>query len=244
MGLYAGQAQGSFHPSTGRWQYPGKITNRAARIASGAAAGQVLASQSVVEGFAAAELGVILHEIGAANLKGVAEPVTIVEVTSPLLAKRPIARNKFQQHTARQSRATSRVMRNSRRSRGSISSVVAGSAHADDAAAEGGAPSARAEVAAEPSDSRRRRQVQWTPSAGRAAPGGATRSTSAFAFLEERSVSPSVSMSSSLLDVTGRDWSGVGSAATASGGSLDFGQLQRIRTMKVPRRRSAGGVAA
>ena len=242
MGLYAGQAQGSFHPSTGRWQYPGKITNRAARIASGAAAGQALASQSVVEGLATAELGVILHEIGAANLKGVAEPVTIVEVTSPLLAKRPIARNKFQQHTARQSRATSRVMRNSRRSRGSISSVVAGSSHADDAAAEGGAPSARAEVAAEPSDSRRRRQVQWTPSAGRAAPGGAMRSSaSAFAFLEERSVSPSVSMSSALLDaVTGRDWSG----ATGSGGSLDFGQLQRIRTMKVPRRRSAGGAAA
>lgn len=234
MGLYAGQAQGSVHPSTGRMQYSGKITNRAARIASGAAAGQVLASQSVVEGFAAAELGVILNEIGAADLKGVAELVTIVEVTSPLLAKRPIARNKFQQHTARQSRATSRVMRNSRRSRGSISSVLAGSVRSGDAAAEDGVPLARAEVAAEPSDSRRRRQVQWTPSARPGPSGGATRSPSAFAFLEERSVSHSVSVSSSLLEaVTGRGWSGVGSAANDSSDPLDFGQLKRIMTMKV-----------
>ena len=106
MGIYAGAHPGSIHQASGRTTYPGPIANRTARIASGAATGEVLAAREVVLAFEGAGepggdpsaedgRGVRFLRIGEAKLKGVAEAVEIFAVGSELLAKRPVGRNKF-----------------------------------------------------------------------------------------------------------------------------------------------------
>ena len=119
MGLYAGSHPGQIHAATGRMTYSGAIANRTARIASGAAPGQILASEWVVRellglqqartawhgpgkrpksgrrgpvGAEAGAEGVKVVEIGQATLKGVAEPVKVYGVASERLWKRPLAR--------------------------------------------------------------------------------------------------------------------------------------------------------
>ena len=106
MGIYAGAHPGSIHQASGRTTYPGPIANRTARIASGAATGEILAAREVVLAFEGAGepggdpsaedgRGVRFLRIGEAKLKGVAEAVEIFAVGSELLAKRPVGRNKF-----------------------------------------------------------------------------------------------------------------------------------------------------
>ena len=106
MGIYAGAHPGSIHQASGRTTYPGPIANRTARIASGAATGEILAAREVVLAFEGAgepggdpsaedARGVRFLRIGEAKLKGVAEAVEIFAVGSELLAKRPVGRNKF-----------------------------------------------------------------------------------------------------------------------------------------------------
>ena len=106
MGIYAGAHPGSIHEASGRTTYPGPIANRTARIASGAATGEILAAREVVLAFEGAGepggdpsaedgRGVRFLRIGEAKLKGVAEAVEIFAVGSELLAKRPVGRNKF-----------------------------------------------------------------------------------------------------------------------------------------------------
>ena len=112
MGLYAGSHPGSIHPATGRMTYSGSIANRTARIASGAAPGQILGSEQVVRGLLDLQLArrrpksgrrgavgadagvedVKIVEVGQATLKGVAEPVKVYGVASERLWKRPLAR--------------------------------------------------------------------------------------------------------------------------------------------------------
>ena len=107
MGIYAGEQPASIHQASGRTTYLGPIAKRAARIASGAAAGEILAAREVVLAFegdagepgggpsAEDARGVRFLRIGEAKLKGVAEAVEIFAVGSELLAKRPVGRNKF-----------------------------------------------------------------------------------------------------------------------------------------------------
>ena len=109
MGIHAsGHVARSIHRSTGRAKYTGRVTNRAARIMSQAAAGQILASHEVVsaffeereasqraggtasQSFCDLEADVRITGVGEAQLKGVAEPVPLFQVASKALAMRPM----------------------------------------------------------------------------------------------------------------------------------------------------------
>ena len=113
MGIHAsGRVARSIHRSTGRAKYTGRVTNRAARIMSQAAAGQILASHEVVsaffeereasqraggtasQSFCDLEADVRITGVGEAQLKGVAEPVRLFQVASKALAMRPMQMTK------------------------------------------------------------------------------------------------------------------------------------------------------
>ena len=93
-GLASGRAESTVHPTTGRATYPSRLANRTARIASLAAPGQILASASTaVEGRADAggeAPSWSAEELGEVELKGIAQPITIFAVTTPLLRERPM----------------------------------------------------------------------------------------------------------------------------------------------------------
>ena len=109
MGIHAsGRVARSIDRSTGRAKYTGRVTNRAARIMSQAAPGQILASHEVVsaffeereasqraggtasQSFCDLEADVRITGVGEAQLKGVAEPVRLFQVASKALAMRPM----------------------------------------------------------------------------------------------------------------------------------------------------------
>ena len=109
MGIHAsGRVARSIDRSTGRPEYTGRVTNRAARIMSQAAPGQILASHEVVsaffeereasqraggtasQSFCDLEADVRITGVGEAQLKGVAEPVRLFQVASKALAMRPM----------------------------------------------------------------------------------------------------------------------------------------------------------
>ena len=110
MGIHAsGRVARSIDRSTGRAKYTGRVTNRAARIMSQAAAGQILASHEVVsaffeereasrgtasQSFCDLEADVRITGVGEAQLKGVAEPVPLFQVASKALAMRPMQMTK------------------------------------------------------------------------------------------------------------------------------------------------------
>ena len=93
VGIYAGAHQGTLDPSTGRTAYPGPIANRTARIASAAAPGQILCSTRVAQDCGVDE-GRPVHftEVGAVDLKGVADPVVLFQAASAVLARRPVVK--------------------------------------------------------------------------------------------------------------------------------------------------------
>ena len=93
-GLASGRAEATVHPTTGRATYPSRLANRTARIANLAAPGQILASASTaVEGRTHAgdeAPSWSAEELGEVELKGIAHPITIFAVTTPLLRERPM----------------------------------------------------------------------------------------------------------------------------------------------------------
>ena len=93
MGIYAGAHPGSIHQASGRTTYPGPIANRTARIASAAAPGQILCSTRVAQDCGVDE-GRPVHftEVGAVDLKGVADPVVLFQAASAVLARRPVVK--------------------------------------------------------------------------------------------------------------------------------------------------------
>jgi predicted ATPase/class 3 adenylate cyclase len=92
MGIYAGRPDCRPDPNTGRMDYYGPDVNRAARVEAAAEGGQVFIGGALAEGpldEVAARLGghpLVSH--GEHRLKGIAEPVTIVELRAGPMARR------------------------------------------------------------------------------------------------------------------------------------------------------------
>ncbi|GFR47140.1 hypothetical protein Agub_g8830 [Astrephomene gubernaculifera] len=85
-GIDCGPSRAALNGATGRVAYRGRVMNRAARISSQATAGQVLCSRAAWQAACEAEEGgpaahgLTALSLGAKTLKGISEPVEVLEV--------------------------------------------------------------------------------------------------------------------------------------------------------------------
>ena len=119
--MHSGAHAGVIDPSSGRTTYPGTIANRTARIASAAAAGQVVASEEAVLGLALGDADpagrgespltsgrhafltedMEVVELGTARLKGFRDPVKLYQCATHTLASRNLPKHKWMKQDAR-----------------------------------------------------------------------------------------------------------------------------------------------
>ncbi|MCO4748343.1 MAG: adenylate/guanylate cyclase domain-containing protein [Proteobacteria bacterium] len=88
MGIHTGAPLARLNPMTGRTDYFGPVVNRAARVSGAAAGGQILVSGPVWLGVEDDFPGVVSIGFGQHRLKGIPEPVDLVQILPGSLASR------------------------------------------------------------------------------------------------------------------------------------------------------------
>ncbi|GIM11275.1 hypothetical protein Vretimale_14798 [Volvox reticuliferus] len=120
-GVDCGPARAALNGATGRIAYRGRVMNRAARINARGSSGQVLCSRSAWQAASEAEeggpaaRGLAALSLGHMALKGIGEPVEILEIRPHVLAPPP---------SSQQSTLMGRIMLASHPSRGSLTPLA------------------------------------------------------------------------------------------------------------------------